>query len=216
MLLVLIFPPIRFQTSNYRKLEEHVKNGHVNLKENRCRACNWHHPDSSLLINHIKLQHMVPTTSNVCQRCHFSFASKNELQSHVLTEHAFKCALCNFTAKYDGLLVAHVQAHHKDKTTDEVIVDYNCPKCTFKGDTAMDFSRHLREHHSAIECLFCGQIRSSASSTSRHIDTVHLDIRKYPCPTCNHRFTCQRDLNNHVKVHAILPAVTKSKKVAVQ
>ena len=194
-----------------------MENRHVDLKENRCRACNWQHQDSRELVNHIKLKHLMSNASHLCQRCHVTFSSKSELQIHVLTEHAFKCALCNFTAKYDGLLVAHVQANHKDKHTDEVIVDYNCLKCNFKGNDAMELSRHLRDNHSAIECLYCGEIRSSASSTWRHIDTVHLDIRKFPCPTCNHRFTCSRDLNNHLKVHtATAIPIAKGKKVAIE
>ena len=70
----------------------------------------------------------------------------------------------------------------------------------FERDVYLYISGHLRKKHlkALIQCCYCGEKRSSTSATMRHIDTVHFDIRKFPCPTCNHRFTCKRDYNNHI------------------
>ena len=79
-----------------------------------------HHNKSIKMFVFQNVKVVVATVDNdqachhLCQQCHASFSSKSELQIHVLTEHAYKCALCNFTTKYDSLLVAHVQANHKD------------------------------------------------------------------------------------------------------
>ena len=27
---------------------------------------------------------------------------------------------------------------------------------------------------------------------------VHFDIKEFPCPTCNHRFACKRDVDKHI------------------
>ena len=197
------------------QIETHLAFRHVNLKENRCVACNWQHTNIKLLTEHVIEIHInpQPSTSTQCHKCKKKFQTPAQVQKHVLTAHGYKCALCDQSFHKDSLLIAHVQETHKDKFTDEVVVDYNCRECPAEFSEAMALSKHLREMHPSNMCCYCGELRSSTASVSRHIDVVHFDIRKYPCPLCNHRFTCSRDLRNHSKVHESPPLSPKGKKV---
>ena len=55
---------------------------------------------------------------------------------------------------------------------------------------------HLKEFHQ--KCCYCGKKLSSNKKLLEHIRIVHFDIRKFPCPICNHRFTAKRDVDKHI------------------
>ena len=55
---------------------------------------------------------------------------------------------------------------------------------------------HLKELNE--KCCYCGKKTTSDKNIHRHINTVHFDIRKFPCPICNHRFTAKRDVDKHI------------------
>jgi len=133
-----------------------------------------------------------------CLQCQIPFASQEDLKKH---QDWLKCALCKFKTSTQSILIDHVHQQHSNQTIDEVIANYTCVICQgFIADNANQLSQHLRRQHSrSIErkCCYCDKRRSSTAATLRHIDTVHLDIRKFPCPVCHHRFTCPRDLRNH-------------------
>ena len=205
----------RFQAIEATQLETHLAFRHVNLKENRCVACNWQNSSVKLLAQHVVEFHVnpEPSTSKQCHKCKKVFKTSKKAQAHFVSAHVYKCALCDQSFATDSLLVHHVQATHKDKFTDEVVIEYDCPDCAEEFLDAMQLSKHLREKHPSNTCLYCGERRSSTASVSRHIDVVHFDIRKYPCHLCNHRFTCSRDLKKHSKLHDVPPLSPKGKKV---
>ena len=112
---------------------------------------------------------------------------------------SFQCALCGFSTSSESALVTHVSSAHSDESINEVVTDYTCVLCGKSNPGPIELSAHLKKSHGKETiCCYCQEQRSSASCTMRHIDTVHLDIRKYPCKFCNHRFTCNRDLKNHI------------------
>ena len=55
---------------------------------------------------------------------------------------------------------------------------------------------HLEELNQ--KCCYCGEKSSSNWNILRHIRIVHFDIRKFPCPTCNHRFAAKSDVDKHI------------------
>ena len=55
---------------------------------------------------------------------------------------------------------------------------------------------HLEELNQ--KCCYCCEKRSSNGAILRHIRIVHFDIRQFPCPICNYRFTCKRDVGTHI------------------
>jgi len=133
--------------------------------------------------------------------------------SFLRTKHAlnFKCALCEFSTSSDANLVQHVSEQHNDRiklNQGVIITDYICPLCPSceakSFENAIELSAHLRQKHSkdlGTKCCFCDEVRSSYAATIRHIDTIHFDIRNFPCHICNHRFICKRDVDNHLKSH---------------
>ena len=60
---------------------------------------------------------------------------------------------------------------------------------------------HLKELNQ--KCCYCGEKRTSNHNLLRHIRIVHFDIRKFPCPTCNHQFAFKSDVDRHINsVHS--------------
>ena len=57
-----------------------------------------------------------------------------------------------------------------------------------------------RNHREELnqKCCYCGKKLSSNKKLLEHIRIVHFDIRKFPCPICNHRFTAKRDVHKHI------------------
>ena len=178
-----------------------------------CLQCQYQAPDNTDLVQHLKKEHRKDQNHHQTFRClkcpnQEIFDSKASLKEHLKAKHAlsFKCALCEFSTSSDANLVQHVSETHNDHCLNEVITDYVCPLCLNEKsfENALDLSTHLRQNHSkdlGTKCCFCDKVRSSYGATIRHIDTVHFDIRKFPCHICNHRFTCKRDIDKHLKIH---------------
>ena len=60
---------------------------------------------------------------------------------------------------------------------------------------------HLKRNHLEElnqKCCYCSKKLSSYEKVLRHITIVHFDIRKFPCPICNYRFTVKRDVDKHI------------------
>ena len=215
----------RFESDQRQILEDHLFSIHLNLINLSCFPCDRAFSHLDKLLSHLQDHHnnlpldkvsrgieKTVTKSEeessegfifVCQKCKQPFCTKEELKGHQKLAHlVLQCALCQFKTNSEADLVHHVNDQHADRTIDEVITDLKCPfSCAFTGVTPMAFSIHLKAMHRLDlkeKCCFCEE---TGTHILRHIDTIHLDIRKYPCPKCNHRFTCKRDLDNHNKVH---------------
>ena len=103
-----------------------------------------------------------------------------------------------------GDLVRHVMTHNDEPGIEEVVTDYSCKYCGLVLPNVLSLGDHLKNKHTkdiGNKCCYCREIFASYANTMRHIETVHLDIRKHPCPICYHRFTCTRDLRNHARTH---------------
>ena len=103
-------------------------------------------------------------------------------------------------------LVRHVIMTHNTYKPgiDEVITDYICKFCGIEFENVLALGDHLKNKHAkdiGTKCCYCEEDQGSYSSTIYHIETFHLDIRKYPCAICHHKFTCTRDLRNHSRTH---------------
>ena len=60
---------------------------------------------------------------------------------------------------------------------------------------------HLKRNHLEElnqKCCYCSKKLSSHQKVLRHITIVHFDIREFPCPICNYRFTVKRDVDKHI------------------
>jgi len=47
----------------------------------------------------------------------------------------------------------------------------------------------------------CGKSFSIQANLTRHKKTIHENVRKFSCPTCNHSFSQSGDLKRHEKIH---------------
>lgn len=177
----------RFEHQDPSVLQDHMSI-HVDFKSLKCLACEWKSPDLAKLGDHLR----------ACEKSNLKFQRFLPM---------LKCALCEFSTESDQALIHHVNLKHSNASLNGIVTDLICPICyDFEGADQVELSKHLRKCHSkeiGTKCCFCDEERSTLMSVMRHIDTVHFDIRKYPCTVCNHRFTCSRDLKNHLYVHAM-------------
>ncbi len=177
--------------------------GYLSEETFSCITCKLSFASIQDLVHHQDEKHRKPEK---CPKCpELQFNTKHELQQHFESTHVvMACALCDFKTHSDTELVAHVHTHEdQHHSTKDVVSNFNCPLCQYDGSDAEHLLRHLKVQHKERieeECPFC-QYKKSSSTIVRHISVVHMDIRKHRCRGCNHRFTCQRDLNNHRKSH---------------
>lgn len=59
----------------------------------------------------------------------------------------------------------------------------------------------------------CGHSYSSKYNLVRHINTMHLNIKKYFCQLCSKRFSSKQALTVHVKSHTKSPRLCVSARV---
>lgn len=163
--------PKRFARKN--GLERHVEGIHRQMKNNVCTGCNYSTPWKANIVRHIKVAHL---------------KIKDVL-----------CSLCPFVSNSHRNLRCHMKAvHHKIK-------DNKCeePDCTFASAQIQGLRRHKEEVHGKLKKNFCGQcsFRSyQKSSLETHVNSVHLGVRNFPCPTCDRKpFKLKGTLVAHIR-----------------
>mmetsp|Transcript_10147 Transcript_10147/g.19903 ORF Transcript_10147/g.19903 Transcript_10147/m.19903 type:complete len:165 (-) Transcript_10147:1034-1528(-) len=79
--------------------------------------------------------------------------------------------------------------------------------CTiFRGnETIFDrLSLKVNMDHRAFKCQVgcCNEHFSSKYNLQRHVNSIHLNIRRFHCDVCNKRFTSKQTLTEHVYIHS--------------
>jgi len=103
-----------------------------------------------------------------CHLCSYSAGSRFHFQAHLNTHFDVKCTHCDFTARTEGKLRAHVRTAHGDVTPDDTdetgiriprvnaqgkIKTHKCKQCQFVAVTKLDFWEHSRTHIKAEKLL---------------------------------------------------------------
>uniref|UniRef100_A0A336MZM2 CSON007053 protein n=1 Tax=Culicoides sonorensis TaxID=179676 RepID=A0A336MZM2_CULSO len=175
-------------------------------KEEKCDVCNKMTYD---LDDHMQHEHpktykieMDTQISNKCPICEENFEEVFELSKHVFVEHPkfylFKCKLCDFKARKQQSLTAHMKHHgaiqkesdskEKDRgkfteATPSPLKGNKCPECgeIFKG---YNLNRHMNECHPGIylfSCDSCGfktNFGQTMAAHKRNNHSVEMKIQK--------------------------------------
>eukprot|EP01083_Nonionella_stella_P261398 890074_1 len=120
----------------------------------------------------------------------------------------FVCGKCNLVFTMKNQLMSHVSSEHNEPSIDLLKADpVNCLECGGR------ISSHecLNEHfllHKTNRCMVCGKIMSSRAYLHVHL-LVHSRIRPYSCSMCWKGFTTSSELSRHTRgVHAKHDAYT--------
>lgn len=107
-----------------------------------------------------------------------------------------KCLQCGkFFAKKVSL-IKHMNLHRGT---------YSCEVCGKCFSTKRSLEIHVDNHEgrkvNTAMCNVCDKAFYDASSLNKHVKTVHMDYKPFPCTMCDRRFSENKTLVEHLRVH---------------
>mmetsp|Transcript_2424 Transcript_2424/g.10416 ORF Transcript_2424/g.10416 Transcript_2424/m.10416 type:complete len:453 (-) Transcript_2424:289-1647(-) len=131
-----------------------------------------------------------------------TLASSGETSSDNWEMKPFECKICgmHFRREYD--VTRHMNGVHMKKK------DHVCKLCPRKFSQRGHLNEHVRKEHFGIgfRCELCPpdspKVFGSRSKLKRHMDNVHLNIRRYACTVCPKQYKDATNLRDHIaKAH---------------
>ena len=187
------------------KLKEHVKN--CFMKKYPCKECDLKFATESKLERHVNECHL-QIKEFECKDCEKSFARKDKLAEHVEAVHQKKQKyLCSKCGK--GF-------YHKFNMTRHVITCKNrgknkepreCPECDRVFTFQSELKRHVEVVHLKVKrhkCEHCSKGFSQKCMLEDHVNAVHLKKREHQCQDCGNSFARLSQLNRHVSAVHLL------------
>ena len=174
-------PKSRLDLEMVPNLENHVETSR-NMPENReislpfkCNICQMSHNSELDLEWHFATNHEVNSSivqeNNVCQLCDFGAITVDELESHIIRCHAFKCERCDMIFQSMELLQVHRVSIHDNLTFKK------CSLCDFESENESILSQHRNTMHSqngvTLSCSQCEHIALSINDKEDHMQAKH-------------------------------------------
>ncbi|CAB0037581.1 unnamed protein product [Trichogramma brassicae] len=165
----------------------------------------------------------VATTLYQCGVCELLFEQEIELLRHLKGAHKspanleYQCTLClrKFLSKVR--LVRHLanHRHNNDLVNPESIAaerhripensghHYKCELCQKILSSRLNMIRHLRMHKDErlSVCHVCGKSFRSDGDVKRHINDVHLKLKRHSCEYCGRAFAAKATKDAHQRIH---------------
>ena len=71
-----------------------------------------------------------------------------------------------------------------------------CPHCSKTYHDSQSLKKHIDAVHLKIKrlCPLCG---ASVTALAVHMNSVHTGVKNFPCPECGKKFKSNYDLNRH-------------------
>ncbi|XP_014205809.1 zinc finger protein 558 [Copidosoma floridanum] len=160
-----------------------------------CGVCDQVFPEEFSLIRHLKKEHEANS------RC-----STNPVR--------YECNACgkSFTNRIN--LVSHIRNHEVELPGEEGITKrakfyidqemlFKCPTCERVMANRTSFLRHIRVHSNErpAMCHVCAKSFRTVADVKRHIDDVHLKIKRHECDICQVRFAAKATRDAHRRIH---------------
>ena len=192
-------PECDYASSDSVKLDLHIVNKHLKIKNKLCTHCDYATNNSLHLAFHIKSVHG-KIRDNLCEQCDYACSTTYLLNRHVKTVHNkikdLKCQHCDKAFSQNSALVTHMEAVH-DK-----IKDKRCPHCSYSSHQSSTMAIHIKAVHDKIKdnlCQQCDKAYSQNSNLTKHIKTIHDKIKDHRCPHCNFSSSRKGNLAVHIK-----------------
>ena len=183
---------------------EHGMMSNSKIPENctKCVQCKF-------IVEDEKLESHVCIKKHKCKECGEMFYNLHEKSKHFAVKHSellpsSNCEICGTIFRGNGAssrLESHLKVHTEDR-------EVECPQC---GKKVKGLENHIATMHTQNDgmkhkCSYCGKGFVNMHSLQRHIDSIHLDARKYPCRYgCSVRYNDFSNRNAHEKkIHGAL------------
>ena len=190
---------LKFATES--KLERHVNECHLQIKEFECKDCDKSFARKDKLADHVEAVHQ-KKQKYLCSKCGKGFYHKFNMTRHVITckkrgkkKEPRECPECDRVFTFKSELKRHIEVVHLK------IKSHKCDQCSkgFSQKCMLDDhinAVHLkkREH----QCQDCGSSFARLSQLNRHISAVHLLEKTHECPECDKSFARRDRLKSHV------------------
>lgn len=109
---------------------------------------------------------------------------------------ALKCLQCGKYFSKKVSLIKHMNLHRGT---------YSCEVCGKCFSTKRSLEIHIDNHEgrkvNTAMCNVCDKAFYDASSLNKHVKTVHMDYKPFPCTMCDRRFSENKTLVEHLRVH---------------
>ena len=174
-------------------LMEHGMSSKVSGNCSKCVKC-------KLIMEKDELESHVCIKKHKCKECGEMFYNESERIHHFEAMHSellptSNCEICGIIFRGIGAsssLKKHLKNHTKGETA--------CPHC---GKKVRQLENHIATMHTqndemSHKCSYCGKGFSNKTVLQKHIDSIHLDARKYPCRYgCSFRYNDSSNRNAH-------------------
>ena len=132
-----------------------------------------------------------------CEQCQKAYSSSAVTCIHKKSEHQgvkYACNKCDYKAKYQGYLIAHIQSIH------EGVYRFVCNQCNYKAKYQSHLTGHIQSIHEGVRyaCNQCDKQYRTQSDLKVHIQVKHEGV-KYACNQCNYQATQKSHLGRHIK-----------------
>uniref|UniRef100_A0A1I8Q3D1 C2H2-type domain-containing protein n=2 Tax=Stomoxys calcitrans TaxID=35570 RepID=A0A1I8Q3D1_STOCA len=184
-------------------LKSHIAQG-LNMV---CHHCGLMLREQSEYERHI-ISHFLITNSeyNCSTSCQKSFGKPEELQKHLMEQHAttmYKCGLCSEMFETKVAIQVHFACTHSAETK-----LFRCSACMDVFRAESDFNVHVKTRHqtvnnntspvNSLQCMFCRTVCSSDLEMQFHL-AAHA--RQFRCPSCPETFHVEFLLDRHMQTH---------------
>ena len=216
-----------FQSSNIYSLKNHYKRVHTNIRDFQCEYCPKAFKSSRDLMRHQVLKHNVnfgeqetqavlkhanqpPKVKPVeakCPKCTMGdFHDEEDFNNHIIACYGgkpnpnvdFRCNRKGCEKSFHAAEVLHFHLYSFHNVGDSV--------CDICGSILRPPGHNLITHKENLHgkarftCDQCGKAFTTKQSMERHVEVLHLGIKKHECEHCGKAFKNPSGLKQHVKV----------------
>ncbi|KAG5320665.1 ZN782 protein, partial [Pseudoatta argentina] len=171
--------------------------------EYQCTLCLQNYSQLTSVLLHTVENHVPSNGPFFCMVCEKDCKSRRELRTHVKThtgEFPYSCFLCKKAYNRKRYLKRHMACHPNFSR-------HRCLKCGCRFKSKSELDSHATTHDliAPYACSQCSRIFNHKGNYKRHLishlDPQGLHLPKYPCNYCDKRFSNNRTLQTHIRVH---------------
>ena len=162
----------------FNRGDHHCHESYTEGKIYDCNQCDYTTHRKPNLMRHMKIH--TGEKPYKCNQCDYASFQKFSLVSHVKThnENTYKCNICSFSCKWLHNLRDHGREHKKVSTDFALELNRKVSNCTQCGHKARDY-QHLK----------------------RHVEAVHLNVKRFVCNSCDYKSYYEKNIEIHIKSH---------------
>lgn len=172
---------------------------HLDDRPYQCTVCQANYKSYSQLKRHLRIH--TGEKPAKCEHCEKTFRTYNELYVHRRShtgEKPFECKFCGKCFSTRGYRNTHERIHTGDKR-------FQCDICGMKFTESSARRVHLFTHtgETPYKCEVCGRGFTQAGNLSKHVKTLHSNVKPFKCQECDKEFAVKQELNRHFsRVHS--------------